>query len=226
MSIFAEVNGELKKVGESFNFKPKSIAYADSPYSLEDDYNMIFANSASGNIQIDLPNPADNLNRNVFFAKTSASNSVTVKYSTTTIRTLTSDNEMVSIVCDGTSWTDYNTVISIAEDIPVADSNSRFTATDVENALQELAGSGRSTETVKDNADDIATLSNTVTSLANSSVQKTGSQTMAGSLTVQGNLAADVGLTVGGGSSVKKITVSSSAPSGGSDGDIWIRYES
>ncbi len=44
-----------------------------------------------------------------------------------------------------------------AEDMPIADAGSRYTGTEVEAALQELAGSGRTTETVKANADAIAT---------------------------------------------------------------------
>jgi microcystin-dependent protein len=42
-----------------------------------------------------------------------------------------------------------------AVDLPIADAGSRYTGTEVETALQELAGSGRTTETVKANADAI-----------------------------------------------------------------------
>jgi len=43
-----------------------------------------------------------------------------------------------------------------AADVPIADAGGRYTGTEVETALQELAGSGRTTETVKANADAIA----------------------------------------------------------------------
>ncbi|MHA2068514.1 MAG: hypothetical protein ACXABY_29480, partial [Candidatus Thorarchaeota archaeon] len=43
-----------------------------------------------------------------------------------------------------------------AGDVPIADAGGRITATEIENALQELAGAGRTTETIKDNADDFA----------------------------------------------------------------------
>lgn len=39
-----------------------------------------------------------------------------------------------------------------AVDVPIADAGDRFTGTEVETALQELAGDGRTTETVKANA--------------------------------------------------------------------------
>jgi len=45
-----------------------------------------------------------------------------------------------------------------AVDVPIADAGGRFTATEVEASLQEIAGVGRTTETVKQNTDDIATL--------------------------------------------------------------------
>lgn len=44
-----------------------------------------------------------------------------------------------------------------AGDVPTADAGGRFTATEVEGSLQEIAGAGRTTETVKQNADDIVT---------------------------------------------------------------------
>jgi len=50
-----------------------------------------------------------------------------------------------------------------AVDMPIVDSGSRITATEVENALQELAGSGRTTETIKDNAADLDTHENLTT---------------------------------------------------------------
>ena len=43
-----------------------------------------------------------------------------------------------------------------AENITIADGDNRYTATEVETALQEIAGSGRTTQTVKANADAIA----------------------------------------------------------------------
>jgi len=39
--------------------------------------------------------------------------------------------------------------------IPIADAGNRFAGSNVEEALQEIAGAGRTDETVKDNADDI-----------------------------------------------------------------------
>ena len=42
-----------------------------------------------------------------------------------------------------------------AIDMPIADAGSRITATETENAIQELAGAGRSSETIKQNQDDI-----------------------------------------------------------------------
>ena len=38
-----------------------------------------------------------------------------------------------------------------ADDVDIADAGNRYTGTDVETALQEIAGAGRTTETVKDN---------------------------------------------------------------------------
>lgn len=43
-----------------------------------------------------------------------------------------------------------------AADVTIADAGSRYTGIQVEAALQEIAGAGRTTETVKQNADDIA----------------------------------------------------------------------
>lgn len=43
-----------------------------------------------------------------------------------------------------------------AVDVPIADAGGRITATEVENALQELAGVGRTIETIKQNHDDLA----------------------------------------------------------------------
>jgi len=43
-----------------------------------------------------------------------------------------------------------------ATNIPIADSGSRYTGTNVETALQEIAGAGRTNQTVKGNADTIA----------------------------------------------------------------------
>jgi hypothetical protein len=50
-----------------------------------------------------------------------------------------------------------------AADVPIADAGTRFTGTEVEAALQELAGSGRTTETVKANADAIALINSVPT---------------------------------------------------------------
>ena len=44
-----------------------------------------------------------------------------------------------------------------AVNLPIADAGGRITATEVETALQELPGSGRTTETIKGNADDLDT---------------------------------------------------------------------
>ena len=44
--------------------------------------------------------------------------------------------------------------------IAIADANSRITATDVENSIQELAGSGRTSETIKGNADNLTSHKN------------------------------------------------------------------
>ncbi len=46
-----------------------------------------------------------------------------------------------------------------ASEVPIVDSGDCYTGTEVEAALQEIAGPGRTTETVKQNADDIAALS-------------------------------------------------------------------
>ena len=54
-----------------------------------------------------------------------------------------------------------------AEDIALVDAAGRYTATDVEAALTEIAGAGRTTETVKDNADDIATNTANITANTN-----------------------------------------------------------
>ncbi len=43
-----------------------------------------------------------------------------------------------------------------AANIPIADSGSRYTGTNVETALQEIAGAGRTNQTVKGNADAIS----------------------------------------------------------------------
>ncbi len=43
----------------------------------------------------------------------------------------------------------------IAANIPIVDAGTRFTAAEVEAVLQEIVGAGRTTETVKDNADAI-----------------------------------------------------------------------
>lgn len=43
-----------------------------------------------------------------------------------------------------------------AVDLPIADAGTRITATEVENALQEIVGAGRTTETIKANAADLA----------------------------------------------------------------------
>jgi hypothetical protein len=42
-----------------------------------------------------------------------------------------------------------------AADVPIADGGNRYTGTNVETAMQEVAGAGRTTETVKGNADDL-----------------------------------------------------------------------
>ena len=61
-----------------------------------------------------------------------------------------------------------------ADDVNIADAGGRYTATEVETALQEIAGSGRTTETVKGTYD--------------AAVLKTGAQTMAGPLTITNSL--------------------------------------
>lgn len=43
-----------------------------------------------------------------------------------------------------------------ASEVPITDSGDCYTGTEVEAALQEIAGAGRTTETVKQNADDIS----------------------------------------------------------------------
>ena len=45
-----------------------------------------------------------------------------------------------------------------AADIPIADAGGRITATEIEASLQEIVGAGRSTETIKQNQDDIDAL--------------------------------------------------------------------
>ena len=52
-----------------------------------------------------------------------------------------------------------------ASAISVLDTANRYTATDVEAALAEIAGAGRTTETVKDNATNIATNTTAISKL-------------------------------------------------------------
>ena len=65
-----------------------------------------------------------------------------------------------AIVYDGTAWQHLNKV-EIAEEISLT--STLYTATNVKLALEEIAGTGRVDETVKGNADDIATLEADVT---------------------------------------------------------------
>jgi hypothetical protein len=51
-------------------------------------------------------------------------------------------------------------------------------------------------------------------------INQTATNTFSGVLTASGLLKGN-----GGGSGLGQITVSTSAPSGGSDGDLWLRYE-
>ena len=74
-----------------------------------------------------------------------------------------------------------------ASKIGVYDSAGRYTASQVEAALAEIAGSGRASETVKQNATNVATHT-AITDIH------------------------------------RKITISTSDPSGGSDGDVWMKY--
>lgn len=55
--------------------------------------------------------------------------------------------------------------------VGIADSAGRFTATNVEGALAELAGSGRTTETVKGNATNIVALQAVLASIDNTMLQ-------------------------------------------------------
>jgi hypothetical protein len=57
-----------------------------------------------------------------------------------------------AIIYDGSGWNHLNK-IEIAEEVSLT--SDLYTATDVKSALEEIAGSGRTTETVKGNADAI-----------------------------------------------------------------------
>jgi len=57
-----------------------------------------------------------------------------------------------------------------AERIGIKDSGGRYTATTVEGALAEIAGSGRTTETVKANATAITALQSTLSSITNAAL--------------------------------------------------------
>lgn len=64
-----------------------------------------------------------------------------------------------AIIYNGATWDKINK-IEIAEEVSLT--SDLYTATDVKSALEEIAGSGRTIETVKGNADAIATLETTV----------------------------------------------------------------
>lgn len=70
------------------------------------------------------------------------------------------DQDDIKDVRDSDTWTTeaddtvYKTITQ-ADKVPISDAGSRYTAIKTEGALQEIAGSGRTTETVKQNADNI-----------------------------------------------------------------------
>jgi len=75
------------------------------------------------------------------------------------------DQDDILDVRDSDSWTTetsktvlLNLVEVDAGDVLIADAGNRYTGVDVETALQEIAGAGRTTETVKQNQDDIDAL--------------------------------------------------------------------
>lgn len=72
-------------------------------------------------------------------------------------------------VYNGTDFDQIN-LVTVASNVSITDSNNRITATNVEDALQELAGSGRTTETIKDAYDKIGVLSTLNTTNKSSAV--------------------------------------------------------
>ena len=73
------------------------------------------------------------------------------------------DQDDIKDVRDSATWTTeasgtkYKTITQ-ADKVPILDAGNRYTAIETEGALQEIAGSGRTTETVKQNQDDIDAL--------------------------------------------------------------------
>ncbi len=123
-----------------------------------------------------------------------------------------------------------------AIDMAIADAGGRITATEVENALQEIAGAGRTVENIKGNADNINTHKaiDTNSAVVHGARQGTGNSFNADKVdgADAGNASGNVGLANGSlcvnlnsemwGSSKK--TVSINDPSGGADGDMWFKY--
>ncbi len=56
------------------------------------------------------------------------------------------------------NWNADHTGTVAAADVPIVDAGGRYTAGEAEAALQEIAGAGRTTQTVKENADAIIDL--------------------------------------------------------------------
>lgn len=85
-------------------------------------------------------------------------------------------------VRDSNTWTTeaeatkYKAIVYAAT-VPIDDAGGRYTAEDIEKALQEIAGAGRTNETVKGNADDLASHNHDLVY-----VGKTGAQSMTGPL--------------------------------------------
>jgi len=186
MSVNVSIDGQIVQVADNFSYSTKFVDQTDYTVLNDDGYNLIMVKTGGSNRTIALPMAADNVNRSIFIIQLD-SGSVTVDgYLTELIGSaqtlvLNTSGQVKQIISHGSGWGIFTPNLYTAANTSIADLNNRITATNVEDALQEIIGSGRTVETIM------------------TAAQKTGSQTITGLWTFTGGVTMTGTTSINGG---------------------------
>lgn len=113
-----------------------------------------------------------------------------------------------------------NNLISTTTNVPLSAAQGKALKDSIDTLSQTSSSTSEEVSTLSDNVATVQrsleTVSQTTTNLSNNKLNKSGG-TMTGILTAQNNTSYTT-------KQVRNIFISTSSPSGGSNGDIWIKY--